>query len=183
MDEEGRFSLHKAWEAAVKDRMIFSNISDTSTLPADDTVLYVGEQLVLDTLRRKHVGFPQKYSPLPKDQVIVQHTPSMGLGVYAKRNFKPGDTVVRERPFLVAAADITSDPSASGQEINYIIAQQTLEEILLLAERQFLSANRNAFDSLSKDYTLDPITDTLKDVLTSFYIICPIILVKSETLE
>ncbi|KAJ3923324.1 hypothetical protein F5877DRAFT_63419 [Lentinula edodes] len=119
------FYSTNAWKDAVLDRMKFTNIPDADQAPAHDTVLFVGEQIVLNTLRREYAGFPQKYSPLPNDLVVVQRTASMGLGVFAKRQFKVGDTVVRERPFLIAAVDIQNDPSLVG-EFNPFIGSSVL---------------------------------------------------------
>ncbi|KAF9068375.1 hypothetical protein BDP27DRAFT_1421912 [Rhodocollybia butyracea] len=169
--------IHQAsgWVEAVLDKLVFTNIppgmpSDT----ADNTVLYVGEQIVLDKLRRKHGEIPQKYTPLSGDQVVIQPTSSMGLGVFAKRNFEPGDLVVCERPLLVIAADIYSDPSlaARGLNTNYLINLRQLGTILKSANSHFLRANRDAFADLSKDYALDPVADILiKDHFPELYIL------------
>ncbi|KAJ3895875.1 hypothetical protein GG344DRAFT_61792 [Lentinula edodes] len=88
------FHSTNAWKDAVLDRMKFTNIPDAYQAPAHDTVLFVGEEIVLNTLRRKYATFPQKYSPLRKNFVVVRRTASMGLGAFAKRRFKVGDTVI-----------------------------------------------------------------------------------------
>ncbi|KAF8831731.1 hypothetical protein HHX47_DHR1000846 [Lentinula edodes] len=166
------FYSTNAWKDAVLDRMKFTNIPDADQAPAHDTVLFVGEQIVLNTLRREYAGFPQKYSPLPNDLVVVQRTASMGLGVFAKRQFKVGDTVVRERPFLIAAVDIQNDPSLVG-EFNPFIGSSVLGEMLKSAERRFLPSNRTGFANLSTDYSLNPgpITDNSRDIFQSLYVL------------
>lgn len=162
-EELHSLETHQAWMEAVLDRLIFTNIPGMPGDTADNTVLYVGEQIVLDKLRRKHGEFPQKYTPLSGDQVIMQPTSSMGLGVFAKRNFEPGDLVICERPLLVIAADIHSDPSlaARGIKTNFLLVKRHLGTILHSANSRFFHANRGAFAELSKDYKLDPVTDML----------------------
>lgn len=123
------FDSTNAWKDAVLDRIRFTNIPDAYRAPAHDTVLFVGEQIVLNTLRRKYAEFPQKYSPLRKNLVVVRRTASMGLGAFAKRRFKVGNTVVRERPFLIAPVDIQNDPSLVGRKFNPVIGSRFLGEM------------------------------------------------------
>ncbi|KAJ3789868.1 hypothetical protein GGU10DRAFT_16529 [Lentinula aff. detonsa] len=166
------FAATNAWKEAVLNRVIYTNIPDAADSPAHDTVLYVGEQVVLDTLRRKYRNLPRQYVPLPNGLVAVQSTPSLSLGVFAKRAFKPGDVVVRERPFLVAAADIGFDPSAGGKKVNPLIGNSVLGEILKSAERHFLPPNRDGFAALLTDYSLNPVHDLMKDMFRSLYVLC-----------
>ncbi|KAJ3867077.1 hypothetical protein EV359DRAFT_78958 [Lentinula novae-zelandiae] len=165
------FDSTNAWKDAVLDRMKFTNIPDADQAPAHDTVLFVGEQIVLNTLRRKYAGFPQKYSPLRNNLVVVQRTASMGLGVFAKRQFKVGDTVVRKRPFLIAAVDIQNDPSLVGKEYNPVIGSSALGEMLESAERRFLPSNRTGFADLSTDYSLNSMPDIMKSIFQSLYVL------------
>ncbi|KAJ3905341.1 hypothetical protein F5879DRAFT_950865 [Lentinula edodes] len=165
------FYSTNAWKDAILDRIKFTNIPDAYQAPAHDTVLFVGEEIVLNTLRRKYAEFPQKYSPLRKNLVVVRRTASMGLGAFAKRRFKVGDTVVRERPFLIAAVDIQNDPSLVGRKFNPVIGSKVLGEMLKSVERRFLPWNRTGFANLSTDYSLNPITDNSKDIFQSLYVL------------
>ncbi|KAJ4001465.1 hypothetical protein F5050DRAFT_1406707 [Lentinula boryana] len=166
------FAATNAWKEAVLNRVIFTNISDAADSSAHDTVLYVGEQVVLDTLRRKYRNLPRKYVPLPNGLVVVQSTPLLSLGVFAKRAFKPGDVIVRERPFLIAATDINLDPSADGKKVNPFISNTVLGEILKSAEKHFLPPNRDGFGALLTEYSLNPVIDSRKDIFRSLYVLC-----------
>jgi len=114
-------------------------------------------------------GFYRALPPQnPADVVSTKSTPDMGVGLFAKRNFKVNEVILSERPLLIFPSALPSPTTLRGEEAikyHYSLFEKTLQQALGTMTKEdvdtFMSlsncnpnfaqaqgiANTNAFDT------------------------------------
>ena len=89
------------------------------------------------------------------EEVYVNPVPGAGLGLYAKRAFRPGDLVLAEAPFLVIPCKAVTEAEARDA------VRSAVERLSPELQAIFYSfSDKNTFDDASVQPTIKGIADT-----------------------
>lgn len=146
---------YESWEDTIRADMVVARIHGSKAVDTDTTV-FVGEQVVLDDLRAKFPIFPMPFNKPKRQTTIIAKAPGMGLGMFATRELRVGETVVHERPLLFAASLVGDDrlPIPIQNDVRrWHIRRAFNNQVLGPAMEGMSASNREVYSKLSKNFS------------------------------